>query len=102
VGVRAGAGTVLTVEQAEAAISAGAQFVISPGVNPEVVSYCVAREVPVFPGVATPTDIQAALNLGGGCSAHRCCCRRCCPSAAAVPPVISSPPHSTLLLVLMK
>ena len=63
-GMCIGAGTVLTVEQAEAAIAAGSEFVISPGVNPEVVSYCVEHEVPVFPGIATPTDIQAAMNLG--------------------------------------
>lgn len=53
-GMCIGAGTVLTVEQAEAAIAAGSEFVISPGVNPEVVSYCVEHEVPVFPGIATP------------------------------------------------
>jgi 2-dehydro-3-deoxyphosphogluconate aldolase/(4S)-4-hydroxy-2-oxoglutarate aldolase len=63
-GMCIGAGTVLTVEQAEAAIAAGSEFVISPGVNPEVVAYCVAHDVPVFPGIATPTDIQAAMNLG--------------------------------------
>lgn len=63
-GMCIGAGTVLTVEQAKAAIAAGSEFVISPGVNPEVVSYCVNHDVPVFPGIATPTDIQAAMNLG--------------------------------------
>ena len=63
-GMCIGAGTVLTVEHAEAALAAGAEFVISPGVNPEVVSFCIERDVPVFPGIATPTDIQAAMNLG--------------------------------------
>ena len=63
-GMCIGAGTVLTVEQAEAAIAAGSEFIISPGVNPEVVTYCVEHDVPVFPGIATPTDIQAAMNLG--------------------------------------
>ena len=63
-GMCIGAGTVLTVEHAEAALAAGAEFVISPGVNPEVVSFCIDRDVPVFPGIATPTDIQAAMNLG--------------------------------------
>lgn len=63
-GMCIGAGTVLTVEQCKAAIAAGSEFIISPGVNPEVVSYCVANDVPVFPGIATPTDIQAAMNLG--------------------------------------
>eukprot|EP01047_Picozoa_sp_COSAG01_P034042 COSAG01_NODE_2536_length_7485_cov_13.683997_3_plen_257_part_00 len=63
-GMCVGAGTVLTVEQAERAISAGAEFIISPGVDAEVVNYCVEHGVPVFPGVATPTDIQAALRCG--------------------------------------
>lgn len=63
-GMCIGAGTVLTVEQAAAAIAAGSEFIISPGVNPEVVTYCVEHDVPVFPGIATPTDIQAAMNLG--------------------------------------
>ena len=55
-----GAGTVLTVEHAEAALAAGAEFVISPGVNPEVVSFCIDRDVPVFPGIATPTRAPVA------------------------------------------
>lgn len=61
-GVCVGAGTVLTVAQAEAAANAGAEFIISPGVNPEVVRWCVAHDVPVFPGIATPTDIQVGLR----------------------------------------
>jgi 2-dehydro-3-deoxyphosphogluconate aldolase/(4S)-4-hydroxy-2-oxoglutarate aldolase len=59
-----GAGTVLTRDQAERAIAAGARFVVSPGLSASVVSHCLDVGVPVFPGVATPTEIQAALELG--------------------------------------
>jgi 2-dehydro-3-deoxyphosphogluconate aldolase/(4S)-4-hydroxy-2-oxoglutarate aldolase len=59
-----GAGTVLTVAQAEEAVTAGASFIVSPGVSAAVVTWCRAAGVPVFPGVATPTDILAALELG--------------------------------------
>ena len=60
----AGAGTVLTPEQAAAARDAGAQFIVAPGFNPRVVDYCVERDIPVYPGVATPTDIEAAREKG--------------------------------------
>jgi 2-dehydro-3-deoxyphosphogluconate aldolase / (4S)-4-hydroxy-2-oxoglutarate aldolase len=59
-----GAGTVLTPDQAAHAIDAGARFIVSPGVSATVVSYCLGAGVPVFPGVATATEIQAALELG--------------------------------------
>jgi len=59
-----GAGTVLTAAQAEEAVGAGASFVVSPGVSAKVVTWCRDAGIPVFPGVATPTDIQAALELG--------------------------------------
>ena len=59
-----GAGTVLTVEQAEQATQAGAQYVVAPGFDPAVVGWCQARNVPVLPGVATPTDISMALARG--------------------------------------
>jgi 2-dehydro-3-deoxyphosphogluconate aldolase/(4S)-4-hydroxy-2-oxoglutarate aldolase len=59
-----GAGTVLTAEQAAAAREAGARFIVSPGFNPHVVDYCQAHEIPVFPGVCTPTEIEAALEKG--------------------------------------
>lgn len=59
-----GAGTVLNAEQAKNAIEAGASFVVSPGLNPAVVEYCQSRSVPVFPGVVTPTEIEAAMRLG--------------------------------------
>ena len=59
-----GAGTVLTTEQADRAIDAGAKFIVSPGLNPKVVSHVLSRNVPVIPGVLTPTVIEAALELG--------------------------------------
>jgi 2-dehydro-3-deoxyphosphogluconate aldolase/(4S)-4-hydroxy-2-oxoglutarate aldolase len=62
--VLVGTGTVLTTEQADQAIDAGASFVVSPGTNPKVVEHCLSRGVPVAPGVATPTDIELAMSLG--------------------------------------
>lgn len=63
-GLRTGAGTVLTAEQADAAIDAGASFVVSPGLADDVVAACVARSVPVVPGVVTPTEAMRARALG--------------------------------------
>jgi 2-dehydro-3-deoxyphosphogluconate aldolase / (4S)-4-hydroxy-2-oxoglutarate aldolase len=60
----AGAGTVLNVAQAKQAKDAGAEFVVSPGFNRGVVDYCIEREMPVFPGVATASEIEAALEAG--------------------------------------
>jgi len=59
-----GAGTVLTVAQAREARSAGATFIVAPGFNPAVVEHCLEQGIPVFPGVCTPTDIEAALAHG--------------------------------------
>ncbi|HEX6925227.1 MAG TPA: bifunctional 4-hydroxy-2-oxoglutarate aldolase/2-dehydro-3-deoxy-phosphogluconate aldolase [Longimicrobiaceae bacterium] len=59
-----GAGTVLTTEQAAQAREAGAQFIVSPGFNPVVVDYCLERGIPIFPGVCTPTEIEAGLQRG--------------------------------------
>lgn len=59
-----GAGTVLTEANIEAAIHAGAQFAVAPGLNPAIVRRCQALNLPFVPGVATPTDIEAALVLG--------------------------------------
>ena len=59
-----GAGTVLTVQQAEQAILAGAQYIVSPGFDAAVVDWCQERGVPVLPGVATPTEINMALVRG--------------------------------------
>ena len=62
--VTIGAGTVLNEQQAAEAIEAGAQFIVSPGLNPAVVTYCQSRSVTVFPGVVTPTEIEGAMRLG--------------------------------------
>lgn len=62
--VLVGAGTVLTRDQAAQARDAGARFVVSPGLSPGVVEYCLANALPVVPGVSTPTEIGTALDLG--------------------------------------
>jgi len=59
-----GAGTVLTADQVDAAVDAGARFVVSPGLSARVVSRCAARGVPCIPGVVTATEIMAALDEG--------------------------------------
>jgi 2-dehydro-3-deoxyphosphogluconate aldolase/(4S)-4-hydroxy-2-oxoglutarate aldolase len=60
----AGAGTVLSIDQAMLARDAGAQFMVAPGFNPRVVDYCIEHGMPVYPGVCTPTEIEAALEKG--------------------------------------
>ena len=59
-----GAGTVLTCEQVDAAIAAGSKFLVSPGLNPKVVAYAQSKGVPMLPGCANPSDVEAALELG--------------------------------------
>jgi 2-dehydro-3-deoxyphosphogluconate aldolase/(4S)-4-hydroxy-2-oxoglutarate aldolase len=59
-----GAGTVLSVVQADKAVRAGAQFIVCPGFNEKVVEWCLRNEIPVTPGVATPTEIDMALDKG--------------------------------------
>lgn len=59
-----GAGTVLTIEQVDSAIDAGASFIVSPGLNPTIVSYCLAKHFLIIPGCATPSDLEKALELG--------------------------------------
>ena len=59
-----GAGTVLTTEQVDRAVAAGAKFIVSPGLNPTTVKYCQQIGVPVCPGTANPSDIELALSLG--------------------------------------
>lgn len=59
-----GAGTVLTTEQADRALEAGAAYIVSPGLNPTVVRHCIDKGAPVVPGCASPSDIEAALSLG--------------------------------------
>jgi len=62
--VLVGAGTVLTTEQVDRALAAGAKFIVSPGFNPDVVKRCIAKNVPVIPGCITPTEMEAAMALG--------------------------------------
>ncbi|MEG0014640.1 MAG: bifunctional 4-hydroxy-2-oxoglutarate aldolase/2-dehydro-3-deoxy-phosphogluconate aldolase [Cellulosilyticaceae bacterium] len=59
-----GAGTILTIEQVDEAVAAGAQFIVSPGLNPKVVKYCVEKGIPVTPGCANPSDVEQAIELG--------------------------------------
>lgn len=59
-----GAGTVLTREQVDRAVNAGARFIVSPGLNPAIVTYCREKGIPVLPGVITPSEIAKALELG--------------------------------------
>ena len=60
----AGAGTVLTTEQAKRAVGAGAKFIVSPGFNPKVVEWCLSHDIPVIPGCACPSDMEQALSMG--------------------------------------
>lgn len=59
-----GAGTVLTTEQVDRAVAAGAKFIVSPGLNPRIVKYCVDKGIVIVPGCANPSDIEQALENG--------------------------------------
>ncbi len=59
-----GAGTVLTTEQVDRAVAAGAKFIVSPGLNPRIVKYCVEKGILITPGCANPSDIEQALENG--------------------------------------
>lgn len=59
-----GAGTVLTTEQVNRAVAAGAKFIVSPGFNPKVVEYCVKKNIPIVPGTCNPSNVEAALEFG--------------------------------------
>ena len=59
-----GAGTVINAEQCEAALTAGATFIVSPGLSPAVARICNEKNIPYYPGCVTPTEIMAALELG--------------------------------------
>jgi 2-dehydro-3-deoxyphosphogluconate aldolase/(4S)-4-hydroxy-2-oxoglutarate aldolase len=59
-----GAGTVLTTDQVDRALKAGAKFIVSPGYNPRVVDYCIEKGIPVTPGCSTPSDFERALEAG--------------------------------------
>lgn len=59
-----GAGTVLTTDQVDRATGAGAKFIVSPGFDPEIVDYCIQKEIPVFPGCITPSEVAQAIKRG--------------------------------------
>lgn len=59
-----GAGTVLTTAQVDQAIEAGADFIVSPGLNPRIVQYCQARGATIIPGVNNPSQVEQAMELG--------------------------------------
>ncbi len=59
-----GAGTILTKEQVDSALNAGAEFIVSPGLNPEIVKYCQSKKIPIIPGCSNASDIEIALSLG--------------------------------------
>lgn len=59
-----GAGTVLTREQVDAAVAAGAKFIVSPGFDPEIVDYCLEKKIPVLPGCISPSEVAQAVKRG--------------------------------------
>ena len=59
-----GAGTVLTIDQVDRAVAAGAKFIVSPGFDPEIVDYCLEKDIPVFPGCITPSEVAQAVKRG--------------------------------------
>ncbi len=59
-----GAGTVLTIDQVDRAVAAGAQFIVSPGFDPEIVDYCLSKNILVFPGCITPSEVAQAVKRG--------------------------------------
>ena len=59
-----GAGTVLTIEQVDRAVAAGAKFIVSPGFDPEIVDYCIEKDIPVVPGCITPSEVAQGVKRG--------------------------------------
>ncbi len=59
-----GAGTVLTIDQVDRAVEAGAKFIVSPGFDPEIVDYCIEKNILVFPGCITPSEVAQAVKRG--------------------------------------
>ena len=59
-----GAGTVLTIDQVDRAVAAGAKFIVSPGFDPEIVDYCIEKDIPVYPGCITPSEVALAVKRG--------------------------------------
>ena len=59
-----GAGTVLTIDQVDRAVNAGATFIVSPGFDPEIVDYCLSKDILVLPGCITPSEVAQAVKRG--------------------------------------
>jgi 2-dehydro-3-deoxyphosphogluconate aldolase/(4S)-4-hydroxy-2-oxoglutarate aldolase len=59
-----GAGTVLTIDQVDRAVAAGAQFIVAPGLDEEIVKYCLEKDIPVCPGTQTASEMMKAIRLG--------------------------------------
>ena len=59
-----GAGTVLNIEQVDSAVMAGAKFIVSPGFDPEIVDYCIKKDIPVVPGCMTPSEVAQGVKRG--------------------------------------
>ncbi|MBP3664875.1 MAG: bifunctional 4-hydroxy-2-oxoglutarate aldolase/2-dehydro-3-deoxy-phosphogluconate aldolase [Tyzzerella sp.] len=59
-----GAGTVLTIDQVDRAVAAGAKFIVSPGFDPEIVDYCLGKNIPIYPGCITPSEVSQAVKRG--------------------------------------
>lgn len=59
-----GAGTVLTIDQVDRAVNAGAKFIVSPGFDPEIVDYCLSKDILVLPGCITPSEVAQAVKRG--------------------------------------
>ena len=59
-----GAGTVITKDQVDRAVNAGAKFIVSPGFDPEIVQYCLDKDIPVCPGIQTPSELIQAVKMG--------------------------------------
>lgn len=63
-GMLVGAGTVLNIDTVKRAMDCGAKFIVSPGLSPKVVEYCVSNNIPITPGIATPSEIEMAIEHG--------------------------------------
>ncbi len=63
-GLLVGAGTVLTTDQVDRAMDAGARFIVSPGFNPRIVDYCIAKKIPVIPGINSPSQVEMGIERG--------------------------------------
>ncbi len=62
--ILAGAGTIITMEQAKEAVECGARFIVSPGFSPDIAEYCMSKGIAVIPGVFTPSEITLAARMG--------------------------------------